>query len=314
MTPRLLEVLSGQLALPTTSWSLGEFGALGEFHHLGGSPVTDLTLDAADGSLAIADRPCTAIAYETVSGRPGRWLHGMALCLPADQATMNRRRVITALGRDAGAIRDRDRSAWLFDLGLGLTTVDFCVRTADPSLLQILRNAEGTALLPARSLFERLRQASPHRVLLSRLARLEVRSFIPLPGQASPHGAHTHLLPHLLHRRLAHSANVPVPHHLLPCLYLYPAHPLPDDSPAPGRFDARRHDAFQALMRSFGAPDQLEAKREIQRAIGRGEPPRVLRGAQSRHGRLAIRVALRQLAAQGFPAAQLAPWEAATRG
>ena len=218
MTPGLLEVLSGQLALPTTSWSMGEFGALGEFHHHGASSLTDLTLDATAGSLSIDHRPCTAIAYETISGRPGRWLQGMALCLPAEKARMNRRQVITGLGLDNDAVRGEDRSAWLFDLGLGLRTVDFCVRTADPSLLQILRNAEGSALLPDQSLFERLRQASPHRVVLSRLARLEVRSLIPPGGQASPPGAHTHLLPHLLHRRRAHSANVPVPAHLLPCL------------------------------------------------------------------------------------------------
>lgn len=227
---------------------------------------------------------------------------------------MNRRRVITALGRDTGAVRGPDRNAWLFDLGLGLTTVDFCVRTADPSLLQVLNDAEGRALLPDQALFERLRQAGPHRVLLSRLARLEVRSVIPPRGQASPPGAHTHLLPHLLHRRLAHAANVPVPDHLLPCLSLHPAHPLHDDGRAPERFDAPRHAAFQALMQSFGAPDQLAAKREIQHAIGRGEPPRALRGAHSRHGRLALRVALRQLAAQGVAASQLAPWEAAMRG
>lgn len=314
MTPGLLEVLSGQLASPTTSWSIGEFGALGEFHHLGASSLTDLTLDAPHGSLAIDHQPCTAIAYETISRRPGQWLHGMALCLPAEKARMNRRRVITAVGLDTDAVRSEDRSAWLFDLGLGLTTVDFCVRTADPSLLRILRNAEGNALLSDQALFERLRQASPHRVLLSRLARLEVRLLIPPRGQASPPGAHTHLLPHLLHRRRAHSANVPVPADLLPCLYLYPAHPLHDDGPGPERFDGQRHEAFQALMRSFGAPDQLDAKREIQYAIKRGERPRALRSAHSRHGRLAIRVALRQLAAQGFPASQLQPWEAAARG
>ena len=314
MTPELPEVLSGQLALPTTSWSMGEFGALGEFHHLGASSLTDLTLDSTDGSLAVDHRPCTAIAYETISARPGRWLHGVALCLPAEKAGMNRRRVITALGLDTNAVRAQDRSAWLFDLGLGLTTVDFCIRTADPSLLQILRNAEGNAVLSDQLLFERLRQASPHRVLLSRLARLEVRSLIPPRGQASPPGSHTHLLPHLLHRRRAHSANVPVPAHLLPCLYLYPAHPLHDDGPGPERFDMQRHDAFQALMRSFGAPDQLDAKREIQDAIRRGEPPRALRSAHSRHGRLAIRVTLRQLAAQGIAASRLERWEAAACG
>ncbi|MDB5873587.1 MAG: hypothetical protein JWQ07_3029 [Ramlibacter sp.] len=308
MSAALAEVLAQQLGLPTSSWSMGEFGALAEFHHVGTSSLRGLALDAAEGSVAIDGIHCTAIAYETISGRPGRWLHGLALCLPVREARMNQRRVITELGPDDGAIRPVERAGLLFDLGLGLTTVDFCVRSGDESLLQALRAAQGTSLLANRPLFERLQQASPHRVLVSRLARLEVRAAIPRAGEHSPPGPHTHLLPHLLNRRLVCSANIPIPPQLLPCIYLYPAHPMEDDA-----FDTERHDAFQQLMRGFGAADQLDAKQELQDAILRGDAPRGLRGARSRHGRLAMRATLRQLQAQGFPPSRLGPWEAACR-
>ena len=52
---------------------------------------------------------------------------------------MNGRTVLTELGADARALRERDRDAVLFDLGLGALQVDCCVRIADPEVAAQLR-------------------------------------------------------------------------------------------------------------------------------------------------------------------------------
>jgi hypothetical protein len=122
-------------------------------------------------------------------------MHGIALCMKSAEVAMNGRRVITALGKDRDAIRAADRDTPLFDLGLGLSTVDFCVRPGDAETLRALEDAEGTPLLDNPALFARLQAASPHRVLVSRVGRIEVLGSIPPPDRHSPEGPHTHLLP-----------------------------------------------------------------------------------------------------------------------
>ena len=63
---------------------------------------------------------------------PESWNHRVALCLPEDGCAKNRRAVLTELGADTQALREQDRGASLFDLGLGALQVDVCVRAIDP--------------------------------------------------------------------------------------------------------------------------------------------------------------------------------------
>jgi len=295
MASELRSLLARELADPGTSWSLGEFGALGEFHHdRAPKEVAGLALRASHGSLRIDARECQPLAYETISGRPGLWLHGLALCLPKDAATMSERRVITYLGFDQEADREEDRFSPLFDLGLGLMTVDFCVRTVDPAIVAALHRACGTSILEDATLFSALRKANPHRVLVSRIARMEVRSPIPEPHGRPIAGPHTHLLPDLLRRQRAHSATLPIPEGLLPALYMYPPHPVQDSFGRERPFQAAHHLRFQALMVRYGARQQLSAKRDVMdswRAGKKFELP------DDRHARLAARVTLRQIEA-----------------
>src|SRR5690606_20262456 len=108
------------------------------------------------------------VAYEMLSPRPHRWSQAVALCLGESEAAGEARTVLTELGPDEGAIRPQDRGAILFDMGLGLPQCDFCIRTADPELLAVLRAQAG------RSLFEHdnptmpaILKAHPHRVALT---------------------------------------------------------------------------------------------------------------------------------------------------
>jgi hypothetical protein len=243
---------------------VGEFGVLAEFHHAGPGPARGEALAAATQGGAIRVRPAADVrllAYETPSPNPRLWNHGIAFCLPEAAATMDCRNGVTELGADSDAIFGDSREELLFDLGLGRRSVNFCVRTADPALIDLLRGAQGRSVLGDPGLAASIVAAAPARVVASRLARIEISNPIPPPGGDSPDGPHTHLMPELIRRRRTHDANIPVPTGYLPCLTLYPAHPARDAEGRERAFDAAMHAAYQRLLERFGDPDYVAAKR-----------------------------------------------------
>jgi hypothetical protein len=296
MTADVDALVAGHLRSATSSWSIGAFGAIAEFHRGPLEAVAFSGLSAVTERGAIALRPdvrCRAVAYETLSARTGLWLHGIALCLAAPDARMDVHTAITGLGADREALRAQDREAALFDLGLGLINCQFCVRTGDPGLRDALRAAQGTSLLANAHLVGMLKSASPHRVMRSGAGRIEVFQDIAPEGGASPAGPHTHLLPPLLRPNLTHAANVPIPEGWLPCATLYPPNPVLDPEGAPKPFDHQEHSAFQALLERFGDPEHARVKREVSAAVRKGERPDA--PLAGRRARAACRVALRQL-------------------
>lgn len=295
-----------------TSWGMGTFGALAEFHREADErTVSDdnasTTLATAKGAirLTLPDR-ASALAYEMLSANPRRWSHGIALCLPEDEAIMSQRQAVTELGPDADAIRDKDREAILFDMGLSVLgpacrQVDFCVRTSDPVLLATLRSAKGQSIFdPACSAMAGVLELHPHRVALTRLGRVEVYQPIggPATGGVSPAGPHTHVLPKLLAAGRTHSSNTPVPEGHVPCAWVYPDSPvatgLGEDKP----YDAGLHDAFEHDLKLWGAPDYVETKIRVRDAINSGSSPDAIDIADTRLQRTGVRIALRQLACQ----------------
>jgi len=211
MDPR--ELLSGHLRSATCGWSIGAYGAIAEFHRDAPEPaeIDGLRVVTARGAIALDPPPgCRAFGDERV------------IVLAAPEARMSARTGVACVGADRDALRARDRGALLFDLGLGLENCEFCVRTDDAALAEALRAAEGTPLLENAALVERLKRASPHRVVRSRAGRIEVFEDIAPEGGTSPEGPHTHLLPRLLRRGRTHRADVPLPEGWLPCVSLYP--------------------------------------------------------------------------------------------
>ena len=131
---------------------------------------------------------------------------------------------LTALGPDIGAVDIQGRSDQLFDFGLGRRSSRFCVRTGDPALGQALRNHCSSAwpnVLAAIGAM--LLSHSPHRVVESALARIEVFTPIPAPGTTTPPGAHTHFLPQLLTAGEEVPAGLSLPDYALPVAIYYPA-------------------------------------------------------------------------------------------
>jgi hypothetical protein len=298
----LATILRDYIADPTASWSLGTFGAIAEFHRTADEPAsidTGATLQVvtARGALRISLTPeVCAFAYELPGSTVDSWSHVLALCLPDTRAVRHQPAVLTERGVDHEALRPHDRTAVLFDLGLGTAQVDVCVRTADPEALTLLRAGLGRSLLEADNpLMPAMPRLSPPRVFICPFARVEVYQCIPGPHETPPEGPHTHVLPHLLRHQRSHAATVPIPEGWVPCLSLYPANPVHDALGRPQPFDRAAYEAFQGLLRGFGDPELRHVKEAVTEAVRAHKMPDAFSLPASRAGRATVRVALRQL-------------------
>jgi hypothetical protein len=200
------------LAEPVHHWSVGAYGAIGEFNYDAGEPGLSIDLDAlwvrtARGALAahgIAHAQPFAVVDET-----GR-IREIAFCSPRPGSRHDR---ITSAGERT------------YDVGIGFPHIDMLVRIPadDDETDRLMAGAVGRPLMshgnPAGAAIAR---TSPTRILQSPIARLEVHQPIPPPGGRSPEGPHTHLLPSLLAERRAHPPNSPLPDGLYCGLSLYP--------------------------------------------------------------------------------------------
>ena len=222
----LSALIAAHLGLASTSWSIGILGAVAEFFRAQDEiHTTDnaTCVVTARGAIGIS---VTGAARAVVCPAGGGEPSSIALCLPATDCTMHGSSVITEAGPDHGALRNCDREAILFDLGLGSPYFDFYIRIADPAMIKNMRKGVGLPLFDARhSLPRDILAAHPHRVFVSRLGRIEVYQRIAGAGETTPEGPHTHLLPELLKTGRVHSGNVPIPPGWIPCVCLYLGHP-----------------------------------------------------------------------------------------
>jgi len=307
-----IALLRRGMADPETQWSLGTFGAIAEFSRDAEEPA--LVSMAADTLSAVTDRGGIALRLDPAT-RPfasegltkADWNQRVALCLPEDACTMNRRGVLTELGADSQALREEDRDSILFDLGLGALQADFCVRVDDVNVAAHLRQHAGRPVFeagnPAMGI---ILHTNPHRVFVSRLGRIEVYQPIPPMSGKSPDGPHTHVLPKLLKAGRTHPATEPIPPGFIPCAHLYPPHPARDGLGLPHPFEAGHFDAFQAIMAAFGDPAGTAIKQRVREAVGAGESPAEI--AEDRHVRTSVRIALRQMKAAGDASPALTAW------
>lgn len=301
----LVDLARRHLGLWETGWSMGAFGAVAEFHQDDGETalVDDparLARATARGGIRLDPErlaAARAVAYETLSPKRHRWSQAVALCLPTGLARGSARDGLTELGPDGDCLREEDRGSILFDLGLSLSQCDFCIRTGDPALLQVLRAHLGRSVFDsANPVMHAVLAAHPHRIATTVLGRVEVYQKIggPDTGGVSPPGPHTHLLPKLMRAGRTHSANVPIPDGLVPLASLHPGNPvigaLGEDRP----FDFRLHAGFQALLGLYGIPGLNAAKRAARSAVEEDAEPSSFPVPSGRFPRAAFRLALRQ--------------------
>jgi hypothetical protein len=181
------EFLAAQMADHEANWSLGTFGAIAEFMRGADEPVAlsrsgaAVAAVTARGGIRIEAREDVRL-FASESTTRESWSHRVSLCLEQRDCAMNGRTVLTALGPDEQALRDQDRQAMLFDLGLGALQVDVCIRVADPDVTAQLLPHTGRPLFePGNPAMGVILASSPHRVFASRLGRIEVvhRSRLP---------------------------------------------------------------------------------------------------------------------------------------
>lgn len=314
MTHDIRNFIRAELQRDTTQWNLGTFGAIAEFMRDPGEAMALIDDGArlgavtARGGIGFGDLSQVRIfASEAAVGRG--WSHRVALCLPEAGCAMSRRAGLTELGPDRAALRDADRDAILFDMGLSALQTDICIRTADPALIGSLRAQAGRSLFePGNPAMGAIVTAGPHRVFLSRFGRCEVFQPIPPPDGRSPEGPHTHVLPKLLRLGRTHAATESVPNGFVPCAHLVPAHPLKDAMGNPTRWDEPAHARFQALLVAFGDSDLVALKADVAALVQSGQGPDSLPMPADKLARHAVRVALRQLAAAARQLPALHDW------
>ena len=316
-SPDLRAILRAHLDDRASSWSIGGYGAIAEFHW---RPDDDDASCAAEHLCVATDAGAMRLelrddvvpyAYQGLSRHPDRWLQGIALCLPWRRARRGLRTLLTELGPDRHAIRSRDRHAVLFDMGLGLPHVDACVRSDSPDLLKTLRAHCGSSLLESgRAPMQAIKEASPERVFVSELGRVEVYQRI---GSAyatppTPLGPHTHVLPRLLAARRANAEDNDAPAYHRACAYLYPKHPLMDPLGNRKDYDRDAHAHFAALMQRWGDAAFLAEKQRATRAMRAGVDARHYQAPTDSKARHALRIAIRELAQQTGDADIVAGW------
>jgi len=308
------DFLTAQVADPGTSWSIGTFGAIAEFVRNADEPVetftshTSASVVTPRGGIRV-DANADAMLWASESQARKNWDHRVALCLRKDQCSMNRRAVLTELGRDTKALRKEDQESILFDLGLDCLQVDLCIRVADPVVVAKLRTCAGRSLLePGNPAMGLIVSEGPHRVFKSRIGRVEVYQPIPPAHGKSPDGPHTHVLPKLLMHKRTHPATELIPKGWIPCAHLYPAHPKKDALGHSQNFDRARHDAFQTILERFGDPILFALKRDVIKAVSLGQVPASVPIAHKRLAKGTVRVALRQLQALGIATLSLPAW------
>jgi hypothetical protein len=165
--PSALEMLAPLAHDPFYGWSIGSFGAIGEFSRAveDRAAIEDerdfLEIVTSRGALRIAPT-CRlhAVAYETLAAHGDGWGHGLAFCVPQPSEDCD---FIRPMGSDTSAIRREDRDTSLFDLGVASGATRLCVRTADSNLADTLTGSAGRQLLGNDALMEQIVRAQPHR-------------------------------------------------------------------------------------------------------------------------------------------------------
>lgn len=297
---------------PNNGWSIGSFGAIGEFVRDQEEPVgivrsaDRFEVTTPRGAMRIApETPLIGIAWDSLSSDDVSWGHALAFCIGRPAGSP---RVITALGPDATAIRADDRTATLFDLGVAAGAVRMCVRTHDVALIGALARAEGLPLLSLGAVMTEILRAQPHRVLLSPAGRIEVFQPIPPADGKSPIGPHTHLLPKLIASDRTHSSNTPLPDGLQAALTVHPRSPWRTNLGERHPFDESADAAFLALLENYGLPQDAAVREAVRAAVRSGAAPNHADWPGSRRGRTVARIMLRRMAAAGDE--QVGPWRA----
>lgn len=205
------------------TWVVGAPGAFAEFPSTDNAPIDlrvedgVITARRADGALRIViNEKVRAFAF--AEGSP------IVLGLPRGRAAIQSGSTLRSVGPDAAAIDEAHRNDRLFDLGIGRQYSRFCIRTRDKSLTSALSDHDRrhwSDFVPV--MLNQFVAVSPHRIVESAAARIEIFSRIPGPSESSPNGAHTHFLAEFLKSGDEIASSLAPPDYVGPVAIFYPA-------------------------------------------------------------------------------------------
>lgn len=310
MTIATFDLIADLASDPEQGWSIGSFGAIGEFVRDADEPATirreaaRIEIITPRGAMRVAPtQALTPVAWDSLSSDGESWGHHLAFCCPRLQTAA---RVIRDLGPDKDALRAEDRAGRLFDLGVGSGIVTMALRTGDAGLIAALEAHEGEPVLSVPAIMAEVLRAQPHRVLLSPAGRIEVFQPIPPANGKSPTGPHTHLLAKLVPKDRPHSSNVPIPEKLQSALNLHHRSPWRTMLGERHDFVPATDAAFAPYLERYGLTDDQVVDRDIRALVDKGAAPEFADWPDNRRGRTKARIVLRRLAAAGNE--RVAPW------
>lgn len=206
------------------TWVVGAPGAVAEFPSFDGAPINV----SVEAGVITAERPDAAFrlaitdkvrAFAFTDGGP------IVLGLPRGRAAFpSSASELKPLGPDTGAIGEAHRNDMLFDIGIGRRYTRFCVRSNNEELLSSLSKIGGqhwSNFMPI--MLSQFIAVSPHRVVETAAARIEIFAKIPGPGESSPNGAHTHFLAEFLKSGDEIPPSLAPPDYAAPVAIFYPS-------------------------------------------------------------------------------------------
>ena len=214
--------VAGTMAPDGGTWVGGVYGAVAEF-----CIGADEQVEVADSEGCLVATTARAAMRIHVSDHVRALAFAnnrvIVLAAPSGLAPGVGNHGLTAMGPDIEAIRPNDREGYLYDFGLGFGCSGFGVRTTDASLRHVLDGCAGQKwpeLLATAG--RQILQASPPRVVINPVGRIEVSTPIPLPGTETPPGPHTHFLPPLLAAARETAPGMELPQAYAACVTYYP--------------------------------------------------------------------------------------------
>jgi hypothetical protein len=235
------------------------------------------------------------LAYENRAAEKGNWQCGLVFTLPKKTCFLHSHEVLTELGEDKEASDPLARKHLLFDLGTGIPNMRFCIRTDDNDLIRMLREHEGKSIIAQEHpALEAIINASPHRIVTSKIARIEV--FQKIDRHRTPIGPHTHLLPKLIKLRRLVASNIPISSDQVPQFTVYPEHSLIDQFGHRIKFDQISFDKFQLTLKKYGCAKFYKEKLRLRAALANKVKPCDYTPPSSKIERTAFEIELRQQA------------------
>lgn len=312
MTQSVFDLLAQLASSPDHGWSIGSFGAIGEFVRGADEPAT---INRADnlfeiytdrGGMRIAPtQPLVPIAWDSLSADGESWGQHFDFCIAQPETPS---RVIRDLGTDADAVRPQDRQHRIFDMGVACGAITMAIRSDDADFIALMERHVGQEVLGVPEIYIDTLRAQPHRVLISAAGRVEVYQDVPPADGKSPEGPHTHLIANIVPKHRPHGSNTPLPKGQQSAISVHIASPWRTLLGERHSYCAEQDTAFIPYLRQYALADDQAVEQALIRAVTSGAAPDDSLWPATRRGRTKARITLRRMAVAGDHRTD--PWRA----